>query len=99
MDAGLFADGKLKWSFDPAKGVLTISPANPKAKVEMPSYTSSDSYPWHIYSGSIVKVVIAKNVTSIGNNAFNSYYNLASVTIAGTVTKRSVSELSLNAKA
>ena len=52
----------------------------------MADWTYSSKHPWHSYKDNIVNVTIEKGVTSIGDFAFYSCYNLSSVTIPDSVT-------------
>ena len=62
-------------------GVLTISGSG-----AMADYSSLSSIPWSSYISDITSVVIGEGVTTIGNGAFYSCNNLASVSIPATVT-------------
>jgi len=70
----------LTWTLD-SEGTLTIS-----GKVEMLSWEGSYDTPWYSYNEKIVNVIIEDGVTTIGDYAFNSLYNLTSVTIPDSVT-------------
>ena len=91
LSVGAFADstptsGKcgenLTWTLD-GDGTLTISGTG-----KMWDYDYLNDYyaPWMDFLASIEKVVISKGVTSIGNDAFHSYYNLRDVTIPDSIT-------------
>ena len=62
------------------KGALTIS-----GEGAMVNYQQMQT-PWNDYCGMIVKVVVKKGVTSVGDNAFAGCESLAEVEIAETVT-------------
>ena len=72
----------LTWTLD-GDGTLTISGTG-----AMEDYDYYNDYyaPWMDFLASIEKVVISKGVTSIGNDAFHSYYNLRDVTIPDSIT-------------
>ena len=91
LPVGAFADstptsGKcgdnLTWKLD-GDGTLTISGTG---KMEDYDYLNDYDVPWADFLASIEKVVISKGVTSIGNEAFQSCYNLRNVTIPDSVT-------------
>lgn len=70
----------LNWSID--GGVLTISGTG----TTMTNF-SYNTRPWEDHIASITSVVIeAANMTNIGNNAFRSCTNLATVTLGASVT-------------
>ena len=90
LPVGAFADstptsGKcgdnLTWRLDGS--VLTISGSG---AMEDYDYLNDYDVPWADFLASIEKVVISKGVTSIGNEAFQSCYNLRNVTIPDSVT-------------
>ncbi|MCD8354377.1 MAG: leucine-rich repeat domain-containing protein, partial [Clostridiales bacterium] len=62
-------------------GTLTISGTG-----DMTDWSSSSSVPWYSYASSIISVVIADDVTSIGNYTFYNCESLTSVTIPDSVT-------------
>ncbi len=91
LPVGAFADstptsGKcgenLTWKLD-GDGTLTISGTG---AMEDYDYLNDYYAPWMDFLASIEKVVISKGVTSIGNDAFQSCYNLRNVTIPDSVT-------------
>ena len=47
--------------------------------------TNSYNRPWNVYSSQIVKVIIGEGISSIGNDAFAEFTNLASVSIPNSV--------------
>ncbi|MDR2126902.1 MAG: leucine-rich repeat protein [Prevotellaceae bacterium] len=55
-------------------GTLTISGSG-----NMSDYTNASSQPWNSYAYSITTVVIESGITSIGNHAFESLYNLTNI--------------------
>ena len=63
------------WSYD--EGTLTISGSG-----AMADYESASGQPWKGYSTTITSVVIGSGVTHIGDRAFRSCGNLATVTFA-----------------
>ena len=69
------------WRLDGS--VLTISGSG---AMEDYDYLNDYYAPWMDFLASIEKVVISKGVTSIGNDAFHSYYNLRDVTIPDSIT-------------
>ncbi len=71
----------VNWTFYSGSGDLVIYGSGP-----MYDYSSSSSVPWFEYSSQIKTVEIRQGVTSIGNFAFYSCYNLTSVTIPAGVT-------------
>lgn len=70
----------LKWSFD---GSVTLTISGTGA---MYSYTA-DTIPWDDALQDIRTVVIGEGVTTIGDNAFNGFYNISSLTLPSTLTK------------
>lgn len=70
----------LKWSFD---GSVTLTISGTGA---MYSYTS-DNIPWENAKQDIRTVVIGEGATTIGDNAFNGFYNISSLTLPSTLTK------------
>ena len=90
LPTGAFADstptsGKcgenVTWRLDGS--VLTISGSG---AMEDYDYLNDYDAPWVDFLASIEKVVISKGVTSIGNDAFHSCYNLRDVTIPDSIT-------------
>jgi uncharacterized protein YjdB len=69
----------LKWTLD-SDGVLIISGSG-----TMENYSEVSSAPWFSYRLNIQKILIQKNVTSIGNYAFYDC-RLTSITISNSVT-------------
>ena len=70
--------GLLTWSLCP-DGTLTIS-----GEGAMNDYL--EQAPWDKFQNDISTVIIKDKVTSIGNNAFSSLYNVTSVSIPNSVT-------------
>ena len=58
--------GSLTWSFAPVDGVLTID-----GEGTMPDWSYSEGAPWYLYRSRIFRVVLGKDVRSIGAYAFN----------------------------
>ena len=73
----------LTWTLE--NGTLTISGTG--AMTNYMDYGDNIT-PWHSYSSSssIISITIADGVTSIGDYAFEHFYNLTSVTIPNSVT-------------
>jgi len=72
----------LTWTFNYTTGTLTISGSG-----DIPDYGSYEEAPWYSYQNSITDVVIESGVTSIGDHAFDNYFDLKSITIPNTVTR------------
>ena len=72
-------------TWDLTDGTLTINYDGSGSSKALPNYTST-SMPWNGSKGSISKIVIKDNVTSIGNNAFNGCSSATTVEISPTVT-------------
>lgn len=70
----------LTWTYNDHK-ILTISGTG-----EMRDFNEGGA-PWEKYKSNIETVVINDGATSIGNNAFNGYNNLTSVSIPSSVTR------------
>lgn len=68
------------WTYDDAGKTLTISGAG-----AMNDYEGLFDRPWQSLRSSIENVVIDKGVTSIGNNAFESFSSLKSISIPNSV--------------
>ncbi len=71
----------VNWVLD-SDGVLTISGTG-----DMTDYYNDADAPWNTYRNNIKSIVIEDGVTSIGNNAFNWYYNLTTVTVKGNINR------------
>ena len=69
-----------EWSLN--NGVLKIGGTG-----KMSDYSSKSPAPWKQYAGSIKKIVIGKDITQIGNYAFNGLKVAKSVTIGEKVSK------------
>lgn len=76
-DKGMCGDN-LSWSMT-EDGTLTVLGTG-----AMYDYTGEDQ-PWHELRDSITSVVIAKGATSVGNQAFDGYANIASVSFPDTL--------------
>lgn len=74
---------ELEWEMT-SEGVLTINGSG-----YMANFTSSnDTSEWRIKEkNSITSVIIGEGITSIGDYAFQGYYNIASVTLPSTLTR------------
>ena len=70
--------GSLTWELN--DDILTIS-----GEGEIPDYDWSNMAPWYDYRHSIITVVMANGITSIGSYAFYYCYNLTSVMIPNGV--------------
>ena len=83
VDAAVLAKGKcgakLNWSLNDT-GVLTIS-----GKGGMYAYSKTSPAPWQEHADKITKVVVSKNVTTIGAYAFYNCANLTSVSLPNTL--------------
>lgn len=53
----------------------------------MYDYAGADSLPWYANRDQITSAIIESGVTSVGNNAFRTCGNLASVTLPNTLTR------------
>ena len=70
----------VKWAFDPATGVLTITGTG-----DMDNFKSADS-PWYDHRSSITSAVIGDGVTGIGAMAFYGCTKLTDVSVPESVT-------------
>ena len=52
---------------------------------EMTDWRSYDGAPWYSYKNIMEEVVVGKEVTSIGGNAFHGYTGLKEVTFQGNM--------------
>ena len=78
-NCGAEGDGsKVKWSFDTTTGTLTISGSGAMADYDIEVYGDTIA-PWAKYKKNIQKVVIEKEVTTIGKNAFEDCSQLSTV--------------------
>ena len=68
------------WFFDENTGAMVINGTGP-----MESYHYIKTPPWSGFKPSILSLVVEEGVTEIGENAFLSCYNLASVTFPSTL--------------
>lgn len=72
--------GNITWTLTPSTHTLALTGTG-----SMNSYSFA-SAPWSKYKILIHKVTIAKNITSVGNSAFNGLYRLDTATVPDTVT-------------
>lgn len=73
--------GKLTWKLDD-NGTLTISGTG-----EMNNFVGNDYVEaWQCNKDKIIRVIIKSGITSIGAHAFDSCYNVTSISIPNTVT-------------
>ena len=68
------------YSFNGSTNVLTISGTG-----AMSNYTAG-TQPWYSYKNQITSIVVENGITAIGNLAFNSLANLASVSLPSSLT-------------
>ena len=68
-------------------GTLTISGTGDMANFLVTSDPPASDVPWWDERASITEVIVADDITSVGNYAFRDCPNLSSVTIAGSVTR------------
>ena len=71
----------LNWELQPSTGALVVSGSG-----QMINYTDNSPAPWSTFKSSIKSVNIGYGATSIGNNAFISCDNVASVILPSTLT-------------
>lgn len=74
------AGDKLTWTYDEATKTLTISGSGKMYNFAV------NGQPWYSHKSDIIKVIISKGVTSIGDEAFHGYPNIESVSIPKGVT-------------
>jgi len=73
----------LTWAYDSASKELRIEGKGP-----MYDYKNAESVPWNAYAGSIVKLSLPPEMTSIGNRAFEDCVEIAGkLNIPSNVTK------------
>lgn len=65
---------EISWAVDSTGTTLTIS-----GKGIMDDYWWNQEAPWYAYRESVTKLVINEEVTSLGSNAFNEFYNLEEI--------------------
>ena len=89
VDSGSCGEN-VNWTLDKS-GQLRISGTG-----EMTNYTNENENecPWYSYRGQIVSAVIEEGVTSIGNYAFYSLYNLPEINIPDSIVSIGTSALS-----
>ncbi|MDR1898174.1 MAG: leucine-rich repeat domain-containing protein [Prevotellaceae bacterium] len=71
--------GQLEWSVD--NGKLTIC-----GQGQMPSYNDYTDYPWCALKTETRQIVIEQGVTSIGERAFQGFFNVTEIVIPESVT-------------
>ena len=71
----------LTWTYVDATQTLTIS-----GRGAMDDYWNTNNIPWYSFSKYILKIIISKGVTNIGDFAFLECKSLTSVTIPNSVT-------------
>ena len=69
----------ITWSFDPIEGELTID-----GEGAMPDWSYSEAAPWYTYRSRIFRVVLGKQIISVGAYAFNECGRLTEVDAAET---------------
>jgi len=76
----------LNWTYVVATKTLTISGSGNMKNYYIDRYSNTANTPWSNFRSDILTVVIESGVTSIGEYAFWSCYNLISVIIGSNVT-------------
>jgi|GEM_PF-1009287 len=83
-EAAVVSSGKcgenVSWQLE-SNGTFTVYGTGP-----MKDYSVSDKAPWYAYESPVKKLVIKSGVTAVGAQAFRDCKNLASISIANTVT-------------
>lgn len=78
---GMYGDLKWGWKY----GTLTISGEGAMTgTIEKENICSCD-YPWNEYAEETTKIVVEEGVTTIGERAFEGFYEVETVVIANTV--------------
>lgn len=75
-DSGSLGEG-VEYSFNATSGKLTVSGAG-----DMKDFAKGEDAPWYAYRGSIEKIEIGENITSIGDYAFYHCVALEKIEIA-----------------
>lgn len=78
---GLYGDLNWEW----ANGVLTISGEGAMTGTIKKENICSCDYPWNEYAEETTKIVVKEGVTTIGERAFEGFYEVETVVIANTV--------------
>jgi len=84
--AGMLSNGKIKWTFIEAGGILYIEPADVNSEVAMPHFIASTSAPWAAHANNIKMLIIQSGITEIGKYNFADLPNLRTVTFPDTLT-------------
>lgn len=79
-------ESEVKWSFDGATGVLSITGNGPMADYVVSDDRTEDDRPWKSFAGDITEVKIAEGITRIGNSVFRGMNKLISANIPASVT-------------
>lgn len=79
-------ESEVKWSFDGATGVLSITGNGPMADYVVSDDRTEDDRPWKSFAGGITEVKIAEGITRIGNSVFRGMNKLISANIPASVT-------------
>lgn len=79
-------ESEVKWSFDGATGVLSITGNGPMADYVVSDDSTEDDRPWKSFAGDITEVKIAEGITRIGNSVFRGMNKLISANIPASVT-------------
>ena len=79
-------ESEVKWSFDGATGVLSITGNGPMADYVVSDDRTEDDRPWKSFAGDITEVKIAEGITRIGNSVFRGMNRLISANIPASVT-------------
>lgn len=76
----------ITWELDETVGTLIISGTGSMEDFIYNDEESSSNAPWFLYKNSIKEIVLADGITTIGDFAFFSCYNLEKVSIPESVT-------------
>lgn len=79
-------ESEVKWSFDGATGVLSITGNGPMADYVVSDDRTEDDRPWKSFADDITEVKIAEGITRIGNSVFRGMNKLISANIPASVT-------------
>lgn len=72
----------LQWTFDPVKGILTITGSG-----RMTEWNAETEVPWQSFSRMITSVRLPKELTSIGSFAFSSFNALQEISLPEGLTE------------